>query len=434
MPDRLTAIGLSVVGLLLAANAAAADVAMPPFYQAAGALAPDGPLGKVLKSEPVQTSIPGAHAWRIAYVSSDVGGRKTISTGLVVAPSAPAPKEGRPVIAWAHGTTGTAQNCGPSQVPDPAQALNEYFLIGGNSWTDYGLPSVETFVKDGYVVVGTDYQGLGAGGKHQYSVAATNGRDAINSVRAVASMSETGAGKTAVMYGWSQGGGATLAAASLGDYIAQTGTAADGVEFLGFAALAPDDVAAAAPSVPADEASAEKLLGGLTASFSDNVFNFTHFIMFMWGSQAAFPDLKLADIFTEDGAAMIDAIVSQKCVHVTSDTLNYAVGANYKSLLLTTPTNALAWSNALIKGSVEPVKPVAPVIIYWGTHDTVVPPVMGEVYRKQMCGLGGNITRVQLPGEQTHFSTPGASAPLYVPWIEDRVAGKPIADGCKSGG
>ena len=28
----------------------------------------------------------------------------------------------------------------------------------------------------------------------------------------------------------------------------------------------------------------------LTASFSDNVFNFTHFAMNIWGTQAAFPE------------------------------------------------------------------------------------------------------------------------------------------------
>ncbi len=434
MRNSIAAISLSAVVTCLAGGTAIADVALPPFYEAASALAADGALGTVLKSEPVSTAVPGAKAWRIAYVSSDVAGRKTIATGLVIAPDAPAPKEGRPVVAWAHGTTGTAQNCGPSQVPDPAQGLNQYFLVGGNSWTDYGLPEVATFIKDGYVVVGTDYQGLGGGGKHQYSIAATNGRDVINAVRAVASLSETGAGKKAVVYGWSQGGGATLSAASLGDYIAETGTAADGIDFVGFVALAPDDVAAVAPAVPTDEASASTIMQGLTASFSDNIFNFTHFVMFMWANQAAFPDLALTDLFTDDGAKLIDDVVSQKCVHVTSDTLNFAVGENYKSLLRPQPLNALAWAKALVAGSVAPVKPIAPVIIYWGTADTVVPPAMGAAYRQQMCGLGGNITRVQLDGAQTHFSTPGASAPLYVPWIEDRLAGKPLADGCKSGG
>ncbi|MCX5494173.1 alpha/beta fold hydrolase [Kaistia dalseonensis] len=426
---------LCVIGLFLAAGRpASADVAVPPFYQAVGALKPDGVLGTVLKSEPVETSIPGAKAWRIAYVSSDVAGAKTISTGLVVAPTGAAPEGGRPVVAWAHGTTGTAQNCGPSQVFDPARELNQYFLVGGNSWTDYGLPSVAEFIAKGYVVVGTDYQGLGGGGKHQYAVASTNGRDVINSIRAVASMQQTGAGKKAAIYGWSQGGGATLAAASLGDYIAAKGTAADGIDIVGLVALAPDDVAAAATSVPTDEATAEALMGGLATTFSDNIFNFSHFVMLMWGSQAAFPGLELTDLFTDEGAKLIDAVVSQKCMHATSDTLSFNIGSDYKTLLRAKPANALAWSQSLLKGSVDPVKPVAPVIIYWGTADTVVPPVMGELYRKQMCGLGGNVTRVQLDGAQTHFSTPGASASLYVPWIEDRMAGKPIADGCKTGG
>ena len=84
----------------------------------------------------------------------------------------------------------------------------------------------------------------------------------------------------------------------------------------------------------------------------------------------------------------------------------------------------------MLRGSVPPVKPVAPVVIYWGTKDIVSPPVMGKLYREQMCRMGANVARVQLAGEQSHFTTPGASKPLYVPWIEDRFAGKPAADGC----
>ena len=73
---------------------------------------------------------------------------------------------------------------------------------------------------------------------------------------------------------------------------------------------------------------------------------------------------------------------------------------------------------------------MAPVIVYWGTKDTVVNPMMGKLYREQMCALGGNVARVQLAGEQTHFSTPRASEPLYLPWMKDRFDGKPSANGC----
>ena len=166
-----------------------------PFYESVMQMQPTGKLGQVIKKEQIKTSLKGAQAWKIAYISSDVGERKTIATALIIAPVGPAPQEGRPILAWAHGTTGSAQNCGPSQVIDPTRALNQYFLMDGNSWTDFGIPNGQQFINEGYVVVATDYQGLGGGGKHQYAVAGTNGRDVINSARAASSMTEVGAGK-----------------------------------------------------------------------------------------------------------------------------------------------------------------------------------------------------------------------------------------------
>lgn len=429
---RLAAVVLAaaVGGSFCRAAAETFDVSLPPFYKAAARLPTIGKLGQVLARESVPTAIEGAQAWRIAYASSDLKERRTISTALVVAPHGAAPAAGRPIVAWAHGTTGTAQNCGPSQVVDPAQPLNQYFLVGGNSWTDYGLPAAADFVRRGYVVVGTDYQGLGGGGAHQYAVAATQARDVINSVRAAGAMNLAGPKAKAVVYGWSQGGGATIAAASLAGYIAQKGTAYDDVEYAGFVAMAPDDVAAMAPRTALDEAAAEKLFAGLTESFTDNVFNFSHFAMNLWADAAAFPGLRLSDVFTDEGAAAVDEIMRKKCVHAAADTLHYSYGENFKSLLRPAPRNVLAWAQAFIDGSVAAVKPVAPVVIYWGTKDTVVPPLMGKLYREQMCALGGNVARIQLAGEQTHFSTPGAAEPLYKPWVVDRFDGKPIANGC----
>lgn len=407
-----------------------ADPPIPPFYEAVAKLTPNGKLGQVIKKEKITTSIKGAQAWRIAYISSDVNDQPTISTALVVAPIGNAPTGGRPIMAWAHGTTGTAQSCGPSQVINPAVSLNQYFLVNGNSWTDYGLPSLETFIQEGYVVVGTDYQGLGGGGKHQYVVSATQGRDVINSVRAAASMSEAGAGNKAVVYGWSQGAGSTIAAASSPDYIAKKGSAADGIEYVGFVAMAAPDLAVLAGGKNLDQASADQMLESLISSFSSNIFNFAHFAMTIWGTQAAYPDLKLSDIFTDEGSKVLDQVFSNKCMHVGSDTLNYAYANNYTSLLRAKPTNTLAWAKAFIQGGIPPVKPVAPVVIYWGTKDTTLPPIMGKLYQEQMCALGGNVNRVQLPGEQTHFSTPGASESFYLPWIRDRLAGKPAVNNC----
>jgi len=422
-----------VLMLATALPLGAAEVAVPPFYEGVMALKPDGPLGTVIAKEAVATSVPGAEAWRIAYVSSDLHEQPTISTALVVAPKGAPPAGGRPVVAWGHGTTGTAQSCGPSQVLDPAQDLNEYFLVGGTSWTDFGVPGLSEFIAEGYVVVATDYQGLGGGGTHQYAIAATQARDLINSVRAVGSMGLSGDSRKAAVIGWSQGGGAVLAAAGLADYVAKTGSAFDGVDFAGFVALAPQDVAVMIPLGEIDAAAANTLLQGLAKTFSDNVFNFTHFGMTMWATAAAFPGLHLRDVFSAEGANALDAILATKCMHAAADTMNFAFGDAYKSFMLAQPAQADKWVEALVEGSVAPVKPIGPVIIYWGTHDTVVPPNMGDLYRKQMCGMGANITRVQLPGEQTHFSTPGTAQPMFVPWIADRFAGKDLADGCQGG-
>jgi pimeloyl-ACP methyl ester carboxylesterase len=431
MPSRHRALVVATIAALsVSAPVRAAEPALPPFYESVAKMAAQGKLGQVIAQEPVATAIPHAKAWRMAYISSDLHDRPTISTGLVIAPEGPPPPEGRPIVAWAHGTTGTAENCGPSQEWDPAQPLNEYFLIGGTSSTDFGVPAADAFIAKGYVLVATDYQGLGGGGRHQYSISATQARDAIDAIRAAGSLGLAGAGRKAAVYGWSQGGGTTLAAASLPGYIGRTGTAFDGIDIVGFAAMAPHDVAALSPQGPIDDATAAKTMESLTASFSDTLFNFAHFSMNMWAMTAAFPDLKLTDLFTDDGAKALDAIYSRKCVHAAADTMNFAYGATYKSLLRPEPANASAWVRDMIEGSVQPVAPVAPVVIYWGAKDTVVPPVMGKLYREQMCRLGGNVARVQLPGDPNHFTTPPVAEPFYVAWIEDRLAGKPAPNGC----
>lgn len=334
-------------------------------------------------------------------------------------------------MAWAHGTTGTAQTCGPSQILNPAQPLNQYFLMHGNSWTDFGIPALNSFIKAGYVVVATDYQGLGGGGKHQYGVSVSQAQDVINSIRAATQLKEAGAGSKAIVYGWSQGGGATITAAGLSDYVKAADSVNNNLDLIGFVAMAPYDIAVALPQSIKSAAEAKIYLQKLSESFGANVFNFTHYAQNLWGMVAAFPELKLDDLLTPEGVKVVNDVMPRKCMHVASDTINFSYGANYKQLLRKDINNAMKWVDAYRKSSVSPVKPMAPVIIYWGTEDKTVPPVMGQLYYEQMCKLGGNITRVQLPGKQSHFTTPESAEPMYVKWVADRFAGLPVSNGCK---
>jgi hypothetical protein len=40
------------------------------------------------------------------------------------------------------------------------------------------------------------------------------------------------------------------------------------------------------------------------------------------------------------------------------------------------------------------------------------------------------MSRIELPGNNTHFSTPAAAEPFYLAWMDDRFNGKPIRSGC----
>ena len=427
-------LGAAVVAACLGLLPAAVVQAQPtvylaPFYAKTSKLNPQGqPLGKVLASEPTVSTVPGSKAWRIAYVSSDGADRRTVVTGVIAVPTGPAPVGGRKLIAWAHGTTGTSRRCGPSQVDEPAQPLNQILLPTGTSWSDIGLPAMETLIQKGYVIVATDYQGLGGPGDHQYAQTVSNGRDAINALRAARDFKPAQAGEKAIVFGWSQGGGATIGAAGQGSYVKSKDGVAP-IDILGFVAMAPEDIGGQMPSDITTEAEAAKLIQAFNTQMGSNVFNFTHLMMFYWGLAAAELGLNISDLLTPEATAQINAIMQRKCIHELSASFGYSYGNSYKQMLKAAPTNALAWVKAIKKQS-PGLKPMAPVVIYWGNQDDVVPPVMHKLYFEAACKQGAVMSRNELPGNNTHFSTPAASQPYYLPWIEDRFNGKPLLNGC----
>ena len=424
--NALLAAALGPLALISAHSAPS----IPPFYVEASKIKPEGKLGQIVKKEKVATEVPGAQAWRIAYISSDVNDIKTISTGLLVTPTGPAPREGRPIVSWSHGTTGSAQNCGPSQQINPAVDLNEYFLPNGNSWLDYGILSLTELIKEGYVVVATDYQGLGGGGKHQYVVSQTNGRDAINAIRAAGSVTELGTGKKALLYGWSQGGYSVLSAGGSKEYLARTGTAYDGIDLVGVVALSPVNFSGVVQAaMNANKNDSDKAMNELVAPLSSNIFMWGHVAALMQGTQAAYPQkIKLAEWFTPEGAKVFDELSTNKCFHVLSDSLSYSYGDNYKSLSRSTPLNTKAWVDALIAGGIPNVKPVAPVLMYRGTKDAV-PKSQVDLYEAQTCKLGGNVQHIEL-NDATHFTSPVEAQKTFLPWIKDRFSGKTLTNAC----
>jgi hypothetical protein len=151
------------------------------------------------------TTVDGAGRTDFVLYSSKSYPRngKGIVSGTVSVPKGKAPRGGWPLISWAHGTTGLADQCAPSK------------LIGSDAY--YGSEStelIEGWLNSGYAVLKTDYEGLGTPGIHPYLQGISEGRGVLDIVRASRQLSGS-LSKNVAITGHSQGGHAALFAAGL---------------------------------------------------------------------------------------------------------------------------------------------------------------------------------------------------------------------------
>jgi pimeloyl-ACP methyl ester carboxylesterase len=153
------------------------------------------------KAPAAATLKPAAANTLVLYRSTDAAGRTDAVSGTITLPKGKAPKGGWPILTWAHGTTGIADSCAPSR--DPKGIL-----------TSYVVPELERWLKAGYAVVRTDYQGLGTPGVHGYLVGKDEGRSVLDIVRAARKLDRHLSNRV-VIAGHSQGGHAALWAAAL---------------------------------------------------------------------------------------------------------------------------------------------------------------------------------------------------------------------------
>jgi pimeloyl-ACP methyl ester carboxylesterase len=142
----------------------------------------------------------------VLYRSTNAEGRSIAVSGTVAVPKGKAPKGGWPVISWGHGTTGIADQCAPSRDSKSSPA---------HGYIDYAYPTLNGYLKAGYAVVQTDYQGLGVPGiTHQFLAGVPEGRSVLDMVRAARKL-DPRLSKRVALVGHSQGGQAVLYAASL---------------------------------------------------------------------------------------------------------------------------------------------------------------------------------------------------------------------------
>ncbi len=359
--------------------------------------------GTLVKHERIATSIKGAQAWRVLYVSRDMHGISHLSSGLVIAPLGTGAN--RPVVTWCHGTTGLGDAGCPSAQPDPACELVCYFTPQSRAQIDYGVPGLQSLIDQGWIVCATDYQGLGTPGMHQYEVNRTNARDAMYIVHAARTL-DIGAGTSLGCMGWSQGGGAAAA----------------------FAELDPEDyrdlrlVGVVAMSPGVSKIALETAVG-LTAALSNaHIAPDAHLVMTFAGIHAANPTtLPLSDMFTPLGAEIIESAWNNQPVHHLNDTISRLFRLK-GPVLSPNPQRFDAWKAAIIEGSAAVRKPVAPILVCIDSFagGTTVPVVWQNGYIKAVKSFGGTVDVREYPNDD-HFSLPEACVGDGIAWLKQRM-------------
>lgn len=327
-----------------------------PFYDDVGDVS-QRPVGSLIRRESIDAPA-GAVAWRVMYVSERWDGKHVAASGLVVAPRQPV-GTARPVVVWAHGTTGAARGCAPSLAPNPARELMQR---GGADQLviDIGIPFLSDWIGKGYAVVAPDYAGLGSDAMHRYLVGEDAARDIHNLVRASRAIGEASVGDSTALLGWSQGGQAVLFAGE------------DAISY------APDNKVR---SIVALAPAATLLSPAVNAIFKSKV---PYPVLIGQGYADAYNlDKRL---FTEDGQKLLEAS-HQNCVV----TLFSAVAAAGPAVI-SNVTDASGWTDALGRNNAGLKRSETPVFVLQGLKDTIVVPASSKAYAERAAANGTDVT------------------------------------------
>jgi hypothetical protein len=396
-------------------------VTIPAFYDPPATLpAADGTL---VRSEPLPLalSLPGLDgplpgtATRLMYKSTDSNGQPVAVTGAYIEPSADWTGDGpRPLVAVAPGTLGQGDQCSASMGLEHPLSLNSQTVSVG-----YEDLAIYRLLAKGIAVVVTDYVGLGATDRlHTYVNRIDEAHAVLDAVRAARSVPGTSvtAGSPVGLYGYSQGGGATAAAAEL-----QSSYAPDVTLSGTYAGAPPADLTSVTKAIDGSE-----LAGALGWSLN--------------GFLQSDPDLKpLAEAHLNDAGKAALTDLSTMCV---ADALfGYAYtkssswttdGQSISDIIASTP----ALQAFLDEQRIGTLKPSGPVRLATGVSDNLVPHAQARQLALDWCAKGADVTykAVVLPSVGSallnHFAPLLTDQGAAISWLTARLSGKQTTSNC----
>ncbi|MEV4315091.1 lipase family protein [Actinocrispum sp. NPDC049592] len=365
----LLAFCVVVTGLLLPTNAAMADTP-----------------GRLVSSEPLPANLwlPNTgKAYRVSYTSYDVRGLPTLVTGAVFLPKGLTPYKGFPVVAWAHGTVGIADNCAPS--------------TNGRSQRD--IDYLKAWLAAGYAVAATDYEGLGTPTQHPYENGRSEARSVIDLVRALPAV-DWRLGKRWLAVGQSQGAQATMFTGSL------VKSYAPELDFRG-------TIATGMPSQ-------WRTLAEVAHVYDPAAPPIPEVLLIISGLAVAHPtQVHPADLLTPLGQ---DLYTKSREGYCYDDLAAQFAGKTNGDIFAIDTTERALVQNLVDQDAEIPVKEYAgPVFIAQGTADTVVYPPASQTTADNLKAAGNDVTLKFYPGAD-HDTTLQAALPDLLAFASAHMA------------
>ncbi|WP_328938177.1 lipase family protein [Streptomyces tauricus] len=398
-------------------------VTIPAFYNPPTTL--PAANGTIVRSEPLPLalSLPSLHgplpgtATRLMYKSTDSNGKPVAVTGAYIEPTARWKGGGpRPLVALAPGTLGQGDQCAASMgLEHPLSFNGETVSVG------YEDLSVYRLLAKGAAVVVTDYAGLGATDRlHTYVDRVDEAHAVLDAVRAARSLG--GASVTTAspvgLFGYSQGGGATAAAAEL-----QSSYAPDVTLAGTYAGAPPADLAEVTKAIDGSE-----LAGALGWSLN--------------GFLQSDPELRpIAEAHLNAAGKAALADLSTMCVGDALFGYGYAKstkwttdGRSISEIIAATP----ALKTYLDGQRIGRLKPSGPVRLATGVSDNLVPHGQSRDLAVDWCRKGADVTYkpVVLPNVGSallnHFAPLLTDQGDAIDWLTDRLSGERTPSNCWS--
>jgi hypothetical protein len=355
------------------------------FYAAPDPV-PDDEHGTLVRYQPADgLDVGAATAWRIMYVSESLEGEPIVVTGTALVPPGEAPTGGRPVLTIAHGTSGIADECAPSKHP-----------------VDMELSLMGPFVDAGYLVVLSDYEGLGTPGRHPYLVGESEGRGVLDAALAARELPDAAAGDQLSIFGYSQGGHGALFAGQL---------AAD---------WAPDyELVGTVAGAPATEL---PVIFGAAGSLPIAGFLY----MIIAGFAEAYPEADPGLVLTPAGERELPQ-VDEGCV---GEVIEHFADTPNAELLKPDLTEVEPWADLEVANDPGRVATDSPILIVHSAADDVVPATLSQLLVRRMCGEGQIVERRVYDKGQGHVdAVPDAVSDAFE-WLQQRAAGDEPVSTC----